>query len=586
MKKLVLILLFLSSLTAAAQQEKVWQWISRGGSSSSIPGFSDVEEGVYDLGTDSEQNIYMLSTVGQTSVNINGIDVPNENEFDNTQRDVILASFDCNGNYRWSKIFGGNGREKGVFLEVGSNDQIYVVGGFGTCDPNVPPPHIGQDTIIEQSFSECQTLFMANFSQEGELNWLELPQEPSDSDLTISGSLSKGLIIDENNNLYWMAIVSPNSLKYPEAMIPEESNYILKYDPQGNFQEVLDPNFDLGIYWGGNLRFYRNPYNGHFYFTSRSSVPEDSAIVDGNTIENSMFLAHYDEQMNLQWITEDNTEDDAPNIFNLQFDSDNNIYLAGRFAGLGIGDFLGFQVDESNYFPTFLMKIDPTGQNRLWTTYNNQNLYNQGDFLIKNDTIILVSTGNNNTLTEEGYTWGDENINIPILDGEGIYEDPIIAYFDMQTGDILHLDYLKSKNGSTVEAITLDAAGDVLMGGSFENILYDSAGNETYSNSGVQTDFFVTKYATAVCNEPLASTPVVQKTQWKAYPNPTSEQVTIELQQKASYKLYNLQGRLMKEGQLSPGNPSIGLSGFQSGVYFLRLSGDNGKVETVKIVKE
>jgi hypothetical protein len=584
MKKLVLILLFLSSLTASAQQEKGWQWITGGGSVNSL---NREKEKAYDIATDSDQNIYFVSKVGKTSISIDGTSIPNDDPSFFAPDDMILVSLDCNGGYRWSKIIGGFSYEKGVFLEVGTNDQIYLVGRFGSCDGDETQPHIGQDTIVEQSSNECQILFMANFSQEGELNWLELPQQALDTGLTgPGGSSSRDLLMDDNDNLYWLVSLTPSTLDYPDATSTEKSFYILKYDPQGNFQEVLDPNFDLGIYWGGNLRFYRNPYNGHFYFTSRSTVPEDSAIVDGNTIENAFFLAHYDAQMNLQWITEDNTEDDAPNIFNLQFDSDNNIYLAGRFAGLGIGDFLGFQVDESNYFPTFLMKIDPTGQNRLWTTYNNQNLYNQGDFLIKNDTIILVSTGNNNTLTEEGYTWGDENINIPILDGEGIYEDPIIAYFDMQTGDILHLDYLKSKNGSTVEAITLDAAGDVLMGGSFENILYDSAGNETYSNSGVQTDFFVTKYATAACNEPLASTPVVQKTQWKAYPNPTSEQVTIELQQKASYKLYNLQGRLMKEGQLSPGNPSIGLSGFQSGVYFLRLSGDNGKVETVKIVKE
>lgn len=97
-----------SSLAFGQDDEKGWQWIKRGGATNTMPG-SNQKEGVYQIRTDSQQNIYMVSSVSQNDIDIDG----NPKDYyggPNSRIDFALASFDCEGNYRWSKIIGGGGR--------------------------------------------------------------------------------------------------------------------------------------------------------------------------------------------------------------------------------------------------------------------------------------------------------------------------------------------------------------------------------------------------------------------------------------------------------------------------------------------
>ena len=82
------------------------QWVKRGGSVENI--YAD-NEGVYSIATDSEKNYYVLSRVAMSGLNVDGNPKTNYDNPSSTPNDIVLASFACDGTYRWSKVFWGGG---------------------------------------------------------------------------------------------------------------------------------------------------------------------------------------------------------------------------------------------------------------------------------------------------------------------------------------------------------------------------------------------------------------------------------------------------------------------------------------------
>ena len=65
---LITFLIWSSSITA---QQKQWQWIKQGGASSTTDNTIDPEE-VYDIATDSDRNVYVVSPIGYLNPQIDG----------------------------------------------------------------------------------------------------------------------------------------------------------------------------------------------------------------------------------------------------------------------------------------------------------------------------------------------------------------------------------------------------------------------------------------------------------------------------------------------------------------------------------
>jgi len=70
------------------------------------------------------------------------------------------------------------------------------------------------------------------------------------------------------------------------------------------------------------------------------------------------------------------------------------------------------------------------------------------------------------------------------------------------------------------------------------------------------------------------------------YPNPTKDQLTIEVQNTSMYELSALNGMLLKKGSLEAGANSIDLSAIASGCYFIKVIDQNGNVGVEKVIKE
>ena len=80
------------------------QWVKRGGSNENL---GNDYEPVYSIATDSQKNYYVLSYVGMSDLDVDNNPKSNYDWPGFGPKDIVLASFACDGTYRWSKVFGG-----------------------------------------------------------------------------------------------------------------------------------------------------------------------------------------------------------------------------------------------------------------------------------------------------------------------------------------------------------------------------------------------------------------------------------------------------------------------------------------------
>ncbi|HLS31723.1 MAG TPA: T9SS type A sorting domain-containing protein, partial [Flavobacteriaceae bacterium] len=221
----------------------------------------------------------------------------------------------------------------------------------------------------------------------------------------------------------------------------------------------------------------------------------------------------------------------------------------------------------------FLIKLDSDG-NLIWGTnairyspFNGQSIVINGD-----DVYLGLGMLHN--------TWNDVEITSPV--NQGLIPDIQIMRFDAQTGEAQEVidGNVTTPSQDAIMAMAMDYNGDLVVGGYFgSDLFYDT--DLHIHNNAVDSDFFIAKYHTGeemgVKNQNLQTV--------KIYPNPTTG--VLNLQSKTnleSYQLYDLQGRIVKQGKLI--DKQIDLSGVDNGLYFLRVRDQTGNVENLKVVKK
>lgn len=112
-KWLATVMLLLITITVQAQP--TWQWGKRGGSSSSE------SEQVIDMATDQNGNMYVLAKNGGSGIaNVDGH--TGISLYDR----LSLASWNCNGEFRWMKTIGSNPGAVGEAIHVDTLGGIYI----------------------------------------------------------------------------------------------------------------------------------------------------------------------------------------------------------------------------------------------------------------------------------------------------------------------------------------------------------------------------------------------------------------------------------------------------------------------------
>ena len=127
---------------------------------------------------------------------------------------------------------------------------------------------------------------------------------------------------------------------------------------------------------------------------------------------------------------------------------------------------------------------------------------------------------------------------------------------------------------------------------------YDASGNRIvrkvlnvkYSPPAPPEDLLeVTSYELQVTSNEFFVEKLAQ-IEMKIYPNPTTEKITLEISnfeklQTGVFKLYNLNGQLLKECPVFSVSTEVSLAGLTAGVYLLKVF-MNDKTDEWKIIKQ
>jgi hypothetical protein len=575
MKKLLLLTLIISNITYSQS----FQWGKRGGGDNSISFNEDAEQALKVV-TDPNNNIYTISRVTATGLDVDGITRP----FYDTgvEYDYVLSSFACDGTYRWSKTIGGKGFES-MYLETDGLGNVYLGGKFGGCQDNNYPPQIEGDVIISQSPQDCSGLFLVKFNMNGVMQWFKRPQNTSVSPSEGLGTANIGLQVDSQGNSYWMLYI-PSGSYADGAFVNTQTGskiFVFKYDTNGTFASATLMDFAVSGSFGQNLRFYRNPQTGQYYLTSyKANSGTTSATLGTSTVAGSFFIASFGVNGQKLWHQEDaaGTNGYLFESHDLITDSLNNIYFAGKIFGNNSANFMGFTTSSIGNIP-FIIKLNPTGTSILWSTYPNI----PGTYRACGLTVNGNEIGYAGMCFGSNVTWGTQTI-FGSNPNEGV--EALLARFNATTGDCLSLVKIPGNVGydDYGTALAVDSSGDYIIGGRMGQELYINS-STTLINQGSQSDFFIAKYATTPCS--TASTDNFEKEQGlNFYPNPVNDVLTVEVKEVSNYTLYNLQGRIIQQGILSPSNNTMDCNVLYSGCYMLHMVDNNNNKQVVKVIKK
>lgn len=556
-----------------------FQWIKDGGSAENLA--SNDYEQVYSIATDSQKNVYVLSKVGMSNLNVDGNPKTNYDNPSSFPTDIVLASFSCDGTYRWSKIIGGRNTEEISAVQVDSQDNVYVAGRIASCDNgSVSQPYPGRienDYTFSNASNACSLIFLAKFDINGVFQYIKRPQLPTTSSNATTYTASFNFQI-QDDILYWFVWLPPGTYAdgaFTNSTSETHAPYVLKYNLDGSFIEATQLGNIQGIF-SIRLNYYRNPHNG-FYYMTFAKTSSTTFTINGQPVVNAAALVCYDNNGNLLWKRE-NTQAMAGSlvIYSLDFDPQNNIYIGGKIAGAAIDSFMGFTASFSS--PAFVMKLDATADNLLWASHHSTVASSgYGDLVYNGSEVAFTGwcAGTN-------FTWGTQSIYVTATN-EG--QDVLLARFNSATGACLNLNRIPSTIGSTDRgtAIAVDASGDYLVGGGFAALIYDTNGNSV-TNEGGTTDFFIAKFATEPCS-PLSNETFETNT-IKVYPNPARNVLTVAINENANYELYTITGQLVKQGKLSTIDKTIAVQDLSKGYYLLRIGKENGNWQSIKILKE
>ncbi len=579
LKKLLLLTFLISNITFSQS----FQWGKRGGGNNSISYDLDAEQPLK-IVTDSNNNVYTISRVTSTGLDVDGNTRP---YYDNsTEFDYVLSSFACDGSYRWSKTIGGFGFER-MFMDTDGQGNVYVGGKFVNCVNTSYLSQIEGDIVISQTPQDCRVLFLVKFDTNGVMQWFKRPQS---SGLTPSQGISQnanlGLQVDNLGNSYWLLLL-PDGTYADGTFVNTAMGYnifVLKYDTNGNFISSTLMDFSVSGSFGQNLRFYRNPQTGQYYLTSNKSISGSaSATLGTSNVAGSFFIASFDTTGQKMWHQEDAAGTTGSNFesYNLVTDSLNNIYFAGKIKGNNDVTFMGFTVPGIAELTTYIIKLNPTGSTLLWAT-KPDNIY--GTYSACGLAVNGSEIGYTGMCFGSSYTWGTQSIFVSNVN-EGT--EVLLARFNTSNGDCLGLVKIPGNIGfeDSGTALAVDSSGDYIVGGRFGQELYING--TTLTNQGTQSDFFIAKYATTPCT--VASTEGFEKIQrLNYYPNPVNNTLTIDIKENSNFTLYNLQGRIIKEGKLSPSQNTIDCSELVSGCYMLHVedsNNNNNNKHVVKVIK-
>jgi len=332
-------------------------------------GSTDLES-VGGICTDASGRVYVIGSFTSPSLVVGPFAVSN---YTNTgiYPDAFVACFDSFGSIQWLRKYGGAYSDNGDgIIYSNAENALYIAGHYNSISMTV-----GTTTLTNTNSGGSYTdIFLAKLNNLGNPVWAITTGGANSSDYAYS------LGLDASNNYpYLGGTFSPPSAATPTTQIGtavlttygNQDLYIAKYSNNGVFQwarscgssSSSDYHSDLVVDASNNAYISGYYYGATLSFASSATTLPNSGQFDA-------FAAKYNPSGTLQWanrtLTGGTLNEDA---LGMAIDGNNNIYVAGSFAGTVVSTPAGNLTNSSPGASTdvYVVKMNSSGVTQ-WAT--------------------------------------------------------------------------------------------------------------------------------------------------------------------------------------------------------------------------
>jgi len=560
-----------------------WQWAKRGGGN--IGKGTGIDDFISNIATDTKGNSYVLAQV-YSSILSGTIDIDGHNlgsGYDDN--DVCLVSFDCAGNYRWSKMMGGRYSDNAYDIKTDARGGVYV-----SCFLNAANPKdsfsIANDTVVHAPTTPPYVLYkgfvVLKYDTAGVFQWMRMPEPDTLS--TSNGSASFSMDVSDDGRLSLLLYAGSSGAFAGGGYVipvgtPMPSMHILQYDADGNFIN----GFPLQITEGDNATLSRlqltwdKTFNAFYLLSTNGGEPGRILPKFGTTkMTGTACLAKFSSSGTCYWAQQcsgvfyTNNPGSKPAV-----DKDGYVYIGFSDApGTSFGGYTFTNTLSGPAMPSVL-KIDPSTGAVVWGFNVNCTKGVATGSIAINDKNQVAFCGNGlGTIQCGSYTATATPTSVAVF----------MAVLNTTDGSVAGFDTLQPS--STVPNImTSDANGNFYMGGTI-NSSVTVPGCGTLSKFGGSTDFFFVKYGTADCSS-TAVTALPPIAALSVYPNPAHDYLMLSgCRSGGKVSLLNTLGQLLYSGTTAASELQLPLGTFVPGIYLLQYTDAEGHISSYKVIKE
>lgn len=518
----------------------------------------------FDAGTactvDAANNIYLT---GYTNSAANIASGGYQNTFAGGAYDAFLAKFSSSGTLLWATYYGGNSEDKGNSVAIDAAGNVYMAGTTYSAS------NIASSGAQQSANAGLTDAFLVKFDSDGNRIWATyFGGEYYDEGYSCA--------VDNSGNVFmagfaWSSTGITTTGSHQPTSGGGTDGFLVKYDSNGARQ--------WSTYYGGNqweTGYCTTDINGNVYLAGFTSSTNNIASSGAHQTVlgwgDDAYLVKFDTNGVRQW----GTYYGGSNYDWAYFpdtDSQGNVYITGHTGSPdAIATTDAYQTSVAGSYDAFLAKFDSNGV-RQWGTY-------YGGTDEERASACAVDSSNNVILT--GYTHSSTGISTTGAFHEtyGGIKDAFGAKFD-SSGNLMWGTYIGGTDEDFGAFCAVDASGNVYFTG------YTSSGANISTAGSFQENFAGTRdaYLVNLNSNGNLNTAEFSAGNLKIYPNPTKDFVEISSKEKIkTLVLFDVSGKQM----MSKSNPEnkISLERYPKGMYLLKITFENGKTETRKILKK
>jgi len=521
----------------------------------------------YSITTDACSNVYTTGYFKGTVDFDPGVGTTNLTSAGN--KDIFIQKLDSAGNLLWVKQIGGTYYDVGYSITTDASGNVYITGCFeGTVDFD---PGAG---IANLTSAVAHDIFIQKLNTAGNLLWVKQ---------IVGTSFNRGLsiTIDADGNIYTTGYFEGTADFDPgtgTANLTSAGNkdiFIQKLDDAGNFlwaKKMGGTNND----WGNSIT---TDAGGNVYTTGNFQETADFDPGAGITNLTSaggfdFFIQKLDFTGNLLWIKQmGGTSYDRGN--SITTDAGGNVYTTGCFIdtvdfdpGTGITN-----LTSPGNSDVFIQKLDTAGI-FLWVkqmggtssgygssitidaddnVYTTGYFYNTVDFDPGAGTTNLTSTGSADIFIQK---LSQCNVDVSLTT-----TDPSI---------------LANASGASYQWLDCDNNFTAIAGETAQS--FTATTNGDYAVEVTQNSCIDTSVCVQISTVGINTSTSLSVRNINVYPNPTTGKIVIEGENIERVEIINPIGQIIKQYTVRNKSILIDISSQRKGIYFLRITTNNGVV--------